>query len=65
MPYNVIILTSTVIALAFGTVFNILVRRVVSLNEAEALGAQSLKGRLLGKLVVLRDRFRGKDTKVD
>ncbi|OGE51460.1 hypothetical protein PENARI_c013G09835 [Penicillium arizonense] len=65
MPYNVIILTSTVIALAFGTVFNILVRRVVSLTEAEALGAQSLKGKLLGKLVALRDRFRGKDTKVE
>jgi phosphatidylinositol glycan class T len=65
MPYNVIILTSTVIALAFGTIFNILVRRVVSLNEAEALGAQSLKGKLLGKLVALRDRFRGKDTKVE
>ncbi|KAJ6069796.1 hypothetical protein N7499_011683 [Penicillium canescens] len=65
MPYNVIILTSTVIALAFGTVFNILVRRVVSLDEAEALGAQSLKGKLLGKLVALRDRFREKDTKVE
>lgn len=32
MPYNVIILTSTVIALAFGTIFNILVRRVVSVD---------------------------------
>ncbi|KAK9365359.1 GPI transamidase component PIG-T [Lipomyces kononenkoae] len=29
MPYNVIILTSTVMALAFGTVYNILVRRFV------------------------------------
>lgn len=65
MPYNVIILTSTVIALAFGTVFNILVRRVVSVDEAAALGAQSLKGRLLGKLVAIRDRFRSKTTKVE
>ncbi|KAJ5959412.1 uncharacterized protein N7479_006562 [Penicillium vulpinum] len=65
MPYNVIILTSTVIALAFGTIFNILVRRVVSLDEAAALGAQTLKGRILGRLVVIRDRFRGKATKVE
>jgi phosphatidylinositol glycan class T len=65
MPYNVIILTSTVIALAFGTIFNILVRRVVSLDEATALGAQTLKGRILGKLVAIRDKFRGKDTKVE
>ncbi|KAJ5105743.1 GPI transamidase [Penicillium alfredii] len=65
MPYNVIILTSTVIALAFGTIFNIMVRRVVSLDEAAALGAQTLKGRLLGKVVALRDRFKGKGTKVE
>lgn len=65
MPYNVIILTSTVIALAFGTIFNILVRRVVSLDEANALGAQTFKGRILGKLVAIRDRFRGKETKVE
>ncbi|GLI76373.1 subunit of the glycosylphosphatidylinositol transamidase complex-like protein [Penicillium ochrochloron] len=65
MPYNVIILTSTVIALAFGTVFNILVRRVVSVDEAAALGAQSLKGRILGKLVAIRDRLKRKETKVE
>ncbi|KAJ5773101.1 hypothetical protein N7457_007997 [Penicillium paradoxum] len=65
MPYNVIILTSTVIALAFGTIFNILVRRVVSLDEAAALAAQTMKGRLFGKLVAIRDRFRGKETKVE
>ncbi|CAI7606051.1 unnamed protein product [Penicillium viridicatum] len=65
MPYNVIILTSTVIALAFGTIFNILVRRVVSLDEAAALGSQTLKGRILGKLVTIRDRLRGKGTKVE
>ena len=35
MPYNVIILTSTVIALAFGNIFNVLVRRFVGANEAE------------------------------
>ncbi|KAL9617611.1 MAG: hypothetical protein Q9160_007624 [Pyrenula sp. 1 TL-2023] len=35
MPYNVIILTSTVIALAFGNVFNLLVRRFVGTDEVE------------------------------
>ncbi|TKA67062.1 hypothetical protein B0A55_10408 [Friedmanniomyces simplex] len=63
MPYNVIILTSTVIALGFGSIFNLLVRRFVLAEEvppsplalrvaqvAGAVGAivQSLKGRLRG-----------------
>ena len=65
MPYNVIILTSTVIALAFGTIFNLLVRRVVSVEEADALQAQTFKSRLLGKLVALRDRVLKKETKVE
>ncbi|KAI9827889.1 MAG: Subunit of the glycosylphosphatidylinositol transamidase complex-like protein [Phylliscum demangeonii] len=33
MPYNVIILTSTVMALAFGSIFNLLVRRFVAADE--------------------------------
>lgn len=33
MPYNVIILTSTVIALGFGSIFNLLIRRFVLLGE--------------------------------
>lgn len=40
MPYNVIILTSTVMALAFGTVFNILVRRFVLKSEVPRLGGK-------------------------
>jgi GPI-anchor transamidase subunit T len=35
MPYNVIILTSTVIALAFGSIFNLLVRRFVGADELD------------------------------
>ncbi len=35
MPYNVIILTSTVMALVFGTVFNLLIKRLVTYDEAE------------------------------
>lgn len=65
MPYNVIILTSTVIALGFGTVFNLLVRRIVSLDEAAALGAHTLKGRILSKIVILRDLIRPKATKIE
>lgn len=40
MPYNVIILTCTVMALAFGSVFNLLVKRVVTEEEAEELLSQ-------------------------
>jgi phosphatidylinositol glycan class T len=65
MPYNVIILTSTVIALAFGSIFNLLVRRFVAADQAAALTAQTLKGRLFGKIVALRDRIGGKRSKVE
>lgn len=37
MPYNVIILTCTVMALAFGSLYNLLIKRVVSEEEADAL----------------------------
>jgi phosphatidylinositol glycan class T len=65
MPYNVIILTSTVIALAFGSIFNLLVRRFVTIEEAEAVAAQTLKGRVLGKIVAFRDRIKGKRSKTE
>ncbi|KAH3671249.1 hypothetical protein OGAPHI_000472 [Ogataea philodendri] len=35
MPYNVIILTSTVMSLAFGAIFNLLIKRTVTEEEAE------------------------------
>ncbi|KAH7074122.1 GPI transamidase component GPI16 precursor [Paraphoma chrysanthemicola] len=50
MPYNVIILTSTVMALGFGNIFNLLVRRFVGADEVPAGPAGGLKGILLGKL---------------
>ncbi|ODQ66920.1 hypothetical protein NADFUDRAFT_81574 [Nadsonia fulvescens var. elongata DSM 6958] len=37
MPYNVIILTCTVMALTFGSIYNILVKRIVTVAEAEAV----------------------------
>lgn len=58
MPYNVIILTSTVMALAFGSVYNLLVRRFVGADEVEGLSLAKLKGRLREVGERLRRRFR-------
>lgn len=65
MPYNVIILTSTVIALAFGSIFNLLVRRFVEADEAAALTAQTVKGKVASRVVALRDKIKGKSSKVE
>jgi phosphatidylinositol glycan class T len=47
MPYNVIILTSTIIALTFGNIFNVLVRQFVGAEEAVGGGvAVTLLARL-------------------
>lgn len=62
MPYNVIILTSTVMALGFGSIFNILVRRFVPADEP-ALRAYSLRARLASRFITIRDRLRGKASK--
>lgn len=51
MPYNVIILTSTAVALSFGGLYNILVRRMVGANEVPP-GA--LKAKLQGLLRKLK-----------
>jgi phosphatidylinositol glycan class T len=53
MPYNVIILTSTVMALGFGNIFNLLVRRFVGVDEVP-VGAGGLKGKVLEKIMRLR-----------
>lgn len=53
MPYNVIILTSTVMALGFGNIFNLLVRRFVGVDEVPA-GARGLKNVLQAKLAGLK-----------
>ncbi|KAF1912190.1 GPI transamidase component GPI16 precursor [Ampelomyces quisqualis] len=57
MPYNVIILTSTVMALGFGNIFNLLVRRFVGADEVPAGAAGGLKGILLGKVNRLKVLF--------
>lgn len=68
MPYNVIILTSTVMALGFGGFFNMAVRRMVGRDEVPPSPAQlallRLKNRLgpriKAQLTALRARLGGK-----
>lgn len=57
MPYNVIILTSTVMALGFGNIFNLLVRRFVGVDEVQAIGAGGLKGILQEKFNRIKAKF--------
>lgn len=54
MPYNVIILTSTVIALGFGSIFNLLIRRFVLIEEVPEGLLKVLVGRVRGKLHALK-----------
>ncbi|KAL6852496.1 Subunit of the glycosylphosphatidylinositol transamidase complex-like protein [Amphichorda felina] len=53
MPYNVIIFTSTAIALAFGGLYNILVRRFVGADEGPP-------SPLKAKLTKLKEKFKKK-----
>ena len=46
MPYNVIIMTCTVFSLAFGTIFNILTKKVVTEEEFEQIAANTKLARL-------------------
>ncbi|AAS52253.2 ADR333Cp [Eremothecium gossypii ATCC 10895] len=58
MPYNVIILTSTVMGLIFGTLFNMLVKKITTVEEADKhmqhsglrARARSIKQNLFDKL---------------
>jgi len=65
MPYNVIILTSTVMALAFGSIFNLLVRRFVASDEAETWDARALKATVVAKVRILAQRFGKKVDKTE
>lgn len=53
MPYNVIILTSTVMALAFGSIFNILIRRFVGFDEVPESGVAKLVKRVRTRVLAL------------
>lgn len=64
MPYNVIILTSTVMALAFGNIFNLLVRRFVGADEVEGYDVKKMKAMVASRLRGLKDKwFRGQSEK--
>jgi len=65
MPYNVIILTSTVMALAFGSIFNLLVRRFVAADEAETWDVGVLKATVATKLRIVMQKFQKKAEKVE
>lgn len=56
MPYNVIILTSTVMALAFGSIYNLLVRRFVGADEVEGYDLKKFKAKIRARLGMVRDR---------
>lgn len=70
MPYNVIILTSTIMGLAFGTLFNLIVKRLVPVNEADLIAQNSgpkfvvrrLKNRL--RNLIVRNSDNNKEKKV-
>jgi phosphatidylinositol glycan class T len=65
MPYNVIILTSTVMALAFGSIYNLLVRRFVGADEVGENKVRALLKKISGGIVTIKDRLRGKSQKVE
>ena len=57
MPYNVIIFTSTVIALAFGFIFNLLVRRFVGVDEVPPMRLAAIKQKIVGRIQGLGHKF--------
>jgi len=65
MPYNVIILTSTIMALAFGSVFNLLVRRFVGADEAEKWDIRAIRIKVAAAVAGFVRRFRRKVEKED
>lgn len=65
MPYNVIILTSTVMALAFGSIYNLLVRRFVGADEVGDTKLRGLVKKIRGFIVALKDKIAGKTQKVE
>jgi len=65
MPYNVIILTSTIMALAFGSIYNLLIRRLVGADEAGESRVRQITNKASGLVVRIKDRFRGKGEKVE
>lgn len=63
MPYNVIILTSTVMALAFGMIFNLLIRRLVAADEADQWDLKAVRLRVAAAVKKFAQKLSKKDKK--
>ena len=63
MPYNVIIFTSTVMALAFGNIFNLLARRFVGVDEAEKWDIRAVRLKVTALVRALVQRLQKKREK--
>lgn len=63
MPYNVIILTSTVMALSFGFIYNLLIRRFVAVAEADQWDVRAVRLRVLAVAQKFISRAFGKGGK--
>ena len=59
MPYNVIILTSTVIAMGFGSIFNLLVRRFVAADENQRRDFGAIKRTVVAGIQTFIKRVKG------
>lgn len=59
MPYNVIILTSTVMSMAFGSFFNMLTKRTVTEEDAEKIASQSPLARARRKIQAFKAKLKG------
>ncbi|ODV93298.1 hypothetical protein PACTADRAFT_51907 [Pachysolen tannophilus NRRL Y-2460] len=61
MPYNVIILTSTIMTLIFGALFNMLIKRVLSVEEYdEIVGQSSIISKLKTRIQLFKKKLTGK-----
>lgn len=60
MPYNVIILTCTLMSLAFGTIFNLLTKKVVTEEEFENASSMGPVAKLKAKIAALKSKASGK-----
>lgn len=65
MPYNVIIFTSTAIALAFGGLYNILIRRFVGADETPKVSVGGLKGKIIAGVMKLANKLKGAKGKTE
>ncbi|KAI1498309.1 Gpi16 subunit [Biscogniauxia marginata] len=65
MPYNVIIFTSTAIALAFGGLYNILVRRFVAADEGPEVNVTGLKGKIIQGVMGIFRKIKGMKGKLE